>query len=189
MEEIKEIKPKTDNVICVTGAAGGIGSATARAFANEGKSLILCDLLEEPLEGLRTALQSSKSTVEVVCGNISEADFPQQVITALNGRKLSVLAYTAGISPGMGSGKHVLRRYQAPSRGFGTTHGFWQCDDSDSFDGRNIRQQDGPRIRQTPQAKPQNGLAKTWAASDMVINLLLRLRQACRAVVCPGHGS
>lgn len=38
-------------IICVTGAAGGIGAATARAFAAEGATLVLLDRNASDLEG------------------------------------------------------------------------------------------------------------------------------------------
>jgi NAD(P)-dependent dehydrogenase (short-subunit alcohol dehydrogenase family) len=40
-------------IVCVTGAAGGIGAATARAFAAEGATVVLLDqrLAEDPVDG------------------------------------------------------------------------------------------------------------------------------------------
>ena len=40
----------------ITGAAGGMGAAIARAFAEEGRDLILCDLQAGPLEELHPKL-------------------------------------------------------------------------------------------------------------------------------------
>ena len=48
-----EIKGK---VAVVTGAAGGIGEATARALAAEGARLVLVDVQAEALERLRREL-------------------------------------------------------------------------------------------------------------------------------------
>jgi len=39
-------------VVLVTGAASGIGRATALRFASEGARLALCDLNDEPLQAL-----------------------------------------------------------------------------------------------------------------------------------------
>ncbi|GLR67457.1 hypothetical protein GCM10010909_21380 [Acidocella aquatica] len=48
MESFKE------HAAIVTGAAGGMGSAIARAFAKQGWPLVLSDLHEEPLAALGT---------------------------------------------------------------------------------------------------------------------------------------
>src|SRR5436853_6609747 len=45
-------KELTGKVVCITGAAGGIGSAIARAFAEAGANLALLDLNEEGLARL-----------------------------------------------------------------------------------------------------------------------------------------
>ena len=50
-----------EHVSVVTGAAGGMGSAIARAFAAEGRALVLSDLHAEPLGRLGIAAGSSAS--------------------------------------------------------------------------------------------------------------------------------
>jgi NAD(P)-dependent dehydrogenase (short-subunit alcohol dehydrogenase family) len=55
----------TDARIVLTGAAGGIGSATAARLAQAGAKLVLTDLKQEPLERLAVlALVASDSASE-----------------------------------------------------------------------------------------------------------------------------
>ncbi len=58
----------------VTGAAGGMGSAIARTFANQGWSLILSDLHEAPLAALATQLRASVP-VTIVPGDVTRPDY------------------------------------------------------------------------------------------------------------------
>jgi NAD(P)-dependent dehydrogenase (short-subunit alcohol dehydrogenase family) len=51
-----------DKVIIITGAAGGIGSATAHLFAKHGAILILTDIHNEGLEDLGALLKDSGAT-------------------------------------------------------------------------------------------------------------------------------
>jgi 3-oxoacyl-[acyl-carrier protein] reductase len=48
-----------DRVVLISGAAQGIGAATARRFADEGAHLLLLDLQAEPLEALAAQLPSA----------------------------------------------------------------------------------------------------------------------------------
>ncbi|GHF67394.1 SDR family NAD(P)-dependent oxidoreductase [Seohaeicola zhoushanensis] len=52
----------TDRVILITGAAGGIGSATARRLAGEGARLVLLDQTEEAVEALAATLETEVLT-------------------------------------------------------------------------------------------------------------------------------
>lgn len=102
------MKPIYDSsVVVITGVTGGVGCATAHAFAREGRSLILCGRKAGPLEDLKIKLGSEKYRVDTVCCDISDVTFPQQIFTVLAGRKIDVLAHAAGISPTMGSGKQI----------------------------------------------------------------------------------
>jgi NAD(P)-dependent dehydrogenase (short-subunit alcohol dehydrogenase family) len=91
----------------VTGAAGGMGAAIARAFAAEGRALILCDLHAGPLEDLAASLTSS-APVRLIVGDVTSADYPARIIAALGGRKIGALAHAAGVSPSMADGKRVF---------------------------------------------------------------------------------
>lgn len=55
----------SDKTACVVGATGGIGAATARAFAADGFRLVLMDLAASPLEGLATDLGGVAVTIDL----------------------------------------------------------------------------------------------------------------------------
>ena len=55
------MKELTGKVACITGAAGGIGSAIARAFAGAGTNLALLDLNEEGLSRLANELRGKRT--------------------------------------------------------------------------------------------------------------------------------
>lgn len=93
--------------VVITGAAGGMGSAIARAFAEQGRPLILCDLHAGPLEELANAL-AEKAAVDIVAGDVTAADYASKIIAALGGRKIGALAHAAGVSPSMANGKRVF---------------------------------------------------------------------------------
>ncbi|MEM7507822.1 MAG: SDR family oxidoreductase [Pseudomonadota bacterium] len=57
-----------DRVILISGAAGGIGAAAARALAADGARLVLTDLAEEPLRALGEELDTETA---ILAGDIS----------------------------------------------------------------------------------------------------------------------
>ena len=93
---------RLENKVCViTGAAYGIGRATAVRFAAEGARLILTDIQEEPLLALAAELRASGAELETVTGDVSREDDARRMIQAavdLYGR-LDVLVANAGIIP------------------------------------------------------------------------------------------
>jgi len=60
-----------DKVVLITGAAGGIGAATARAFAEEGAQLALVDLDEDGLSILAQDLGAMGIAVSVTVADLS----------------------------------------------------------------------------------------------------------------------
>lgn len=95
------------NVAIVTGAAGGMGTAIAKAFADLGQPLILCDIHAGPLEAIASAL-SGQVPVAVVTGDVTDPEYPTLIIAALGARKIGALAHAAGVSPAMADGKRVF---------------------------------------------------------------------------------
>jgi NAD(P)-dependent dehydrogenase (short-subunit alcohol dehydrogenase family) len=97
-----------DDIIVITGGAGGMGRACARALADRGR-LLLVDLGEDQLEAARAALAADGVSVETLrCDVTSPAD------TAAVGERVSTLGrfrslvHTAGVSPEMADGPTVL---------------------------------------------------------------------------------
>ncbi|KAI3398195.1 hypothetical protein diail_9672 [Diaporthe ilicicola] len=97
------------DVVIVTGAAGGLGRAIADAFADQGRALLLCDLA--PLTEAQASITASRPPlplITTVTGDISDPGFGDKIISALNGRKVSVLAHAAGVSPSVQNGRRIF---------------------------------------------------------------------------------
>lgn len=99
---------KANGVAIVTGATGGMGSATARELAAEGWPLILCDLDAARLEGVAAPLRQSGLSVEVLADDCSDRGFPDRLIALLAGRPIGALVHTAGLSPTMADAARIL---------------------------------------------------------------------------------
>jgi NAD(P)-dependent dehydrogenase (short-subunit alcohol dehydrogenase family) len=85
----------------VTGAAKGIGLATARLFAHEGARLVATDVDADGLRALRSALIAEGADVEIYVGDVSDpADARNMISTAVrrNGG-VDVLVANAGVIP------------------------------------------------------------------------------------------
>ena len=94
--------PRLNDKVCViTGAASGIGRATAERFAAEGARLILTDIQEPPLLALAQRLRSAGAEVEAVVGDVSRVEDARAMIQAAVNRfgRLDVLIANAGIIP------------------------------------------------------------------------------------------
>jgi len=85
----------------VTGAAKGIGRATAELFAREGARLVVNDVDGAALEGLRGRLAGSGTEVEAVVGDVSVVEDARRIIAAaVEGfGRLDVLVANAGVIP------------------------------------------------------------------------------------------
>jgi NAD(P)-dependent dehydrogenase (short-subunit alcohol dehydrogenase family) len=87
--------------VLVTGAAFGIGRATAATFADEGAKLVIQDIQEQPLMALRDELRGAGATVEAIVGDVSkDADCRAMVDAAVSAySRLNVAIANAGIIP------------------------------------------------------------------------------------------
>jgi NAD(P)-dependent dehydrogenase (short-subunit alcohol dehydrogenase family) len=85
-------------VALVTGAAQGVGLATARALAEHGYAVILVDL--QPLDVAVEALRSAGHTVEGIAGDVSSEAFARELAALIASRygALDALVNNAGIS-------------------------------------------------------------------------------------------
>jgi NAD(P)-dependent dehydrogenase (short-subunit alcohol dehydrogenase family) len=86
-------------VAVVTGAAKGIGKATAELFAREGARLVIADVDEAGLSRLRERLAGSK--VEAVVGDVSVVEDARGMIGAAveSFGRIDVLVANAGVIP------------------------------------------------------------------------------------------
>ncbi|GAB3915711.1 SDR family NAD(P)-dependent oxidoreductase [Larkinella terrae] len=73
---------ETKNVVIITGAAGGIGRATAVKFAEANVQLVLSDIAEEPLQALAVEL---KNRYDADClpipGDLAQTSYLEQLVT------------------------------------------------------------------------------------------------------------
>ena len=85
----------------VTGAAKGIGRATAELFAREGARLVVNDVDGEGLEGLRERLAASGAEVGTVVGDVSVVEDARRIIDAAVGGfgRIDILVANAGVIP------------------------------------------------------------------------------------------
>jgi len=88
-----------DRVVLITGAASGIGRATAVRLAAEGATLTLSDVNAEGLEETATACRDAGATVQSVVSNVAdEASVKDLVASAVEEHgRLDVVANVAGI--------------------------------------------------------------------------------------------
>lgn len=101
----------------ITGAAGGMGSASAALLAAQGWPLILCDRDAPRLEQVAAPLRSSAPTLDILAGDIATGKFLEDLIATLAGRTIGAVIHTAGLSPTMGSAADIFSvNYDATAR-------------------------------------------------------------------------
>jgi 3-oxoacyl-[acyl-carrier protein] reductase len=83
----------------VTGAAGAIGGATARALHAQGATVVLTDMRAEPMEALAAELGER---VHTVVGNLSDPSAPDALVAAADAvGPLAILVNNAGLTRDM----------------------------------------------------------------------------------------
>ena len=98
-----------DGIAIITGASGGMGSATARQLAAAGWPLLLCDLDQGRLDAVAKPLRATGHQVETLALDIALPDFPDQLLDCLGERAVGALVHTAGLSPLMAEPERILR--------------------------------------------------------------------------------
>jgi NAD(P)-dependent dehydrogenase (short-subunit alcohol dehydrogenase family) len=97
-----------DNVVVITGGAGGMGLACARALADRGR-LLLVDLREDLLDQARKALGAQRAVVDTLpCDVTSATDVAAVADRVRELGRLRCLVHTAGVSPEMADAATVL---------------------------------------------------------------------------------
>ncbi|MGW6744476.1 SDR family NAD(P)-dependent oxidoreductase [Streptomyces sp. NPDC055025] len=93
----------TDRVAVVTGAASGIGAATARRLAAEGAAVILADIAKERGEAVAADIRAAGGRAAFVAADVSdEGDWDRIVAAAHTYGPVGVLvgnAYTVRVAP------------------------------------------------------------------------------------------
>ncbi len=86
-------------IIVMTGAAGGIGSATARLFAQQGATLVLTDIASEKLKELGEDLNNSGAETLLVEHNVTDPESWQSLMERVKKEygKIDVLLNIAGV--------------------------------------------------------------------------------------------
>ncbi len=92
------MKPENLNIL-ITGAAGGIGSATAADLYRCGATLLLTDLNSGPLEALAAKLDPSGTRIVTIAADIGQAADRQRLAAAAADFGVDTLINIAGINP------------------------------------------------------------------------------------------
>lgn len=89
----------------VTGAASGMGLATAQLMAQAGWPILMCDLHADSLAANATTMPHA---VETLVGDITEPSFGQNLVARLAGRQIGAFVHSAGLSPTLGTVERIL---------------------------------------------------------------------------------
>jgi 3-oxoacyl-[acyl-carrier protein] reductase len=97
MSDSKKLKGK---VAVITGAAQGIGYATARKFLDEGAAVALVDRSTEALQSARSSLKVNGEIIETFAVDVTRRDQLDEMVGQLRGRfgRVDVLVNNAGIT-------------------------------------------------------------------------------------------
>jgi NAD(P)-dependent dehydrogenase (short-subunit alcohol dehydrogenase family) len=106
-EQVALTDRRASGIAVVTGAASGMGEAAARLMGEAGWPLLLCDVNRERLEATAGRLRG-QGAVETLAGDLAEASFPDQLLSALGERPVGALIHCAGLSPTMADPARIL---------------------------------------------------------------------------------
>ena len=89
----------TDKVVFITGAASGIGRATALAFAAEGARVAILDRSADALEEVKTSLKNAGAEVMAIPCDVSSPEQVQAAVTQIVDRfgRLDIAFNNAGV--------------------------------------------------------------------------------------------
>lgn len=96
-------------IAVVTGAAGGMGAATAGLLAAGGWPLLLCDLDMRRLEAVAAGFGETVSPTEILAGDIDDPAFAGRLGDAVGAREIGIFVHAAGLSPTMAEPQRILR--------------------------------------------------------------------------------
>ncbi len=89
------VRPLDGRVAIVTGAARGIGRATARALAAEGAHVFCAD---RPADGDETSAVAREIAGTALLCDVTSPDAPAQIAAALGARGVDIIVHNAGIT-------------------------------------------------------------------------------------------
>jgi NAD(P)-dependent dehydrogenase (short-subunit alcohol dehydrogenase family) len=98
---------RDSEIALITGAASGMGQATAKLMSDAGWPLLLCDLNSERLDLIAAQLRAH-GQVEALAGDVAAASFPSQLIAAVGDRPVGAFIHCAGLSPSMADAARIL---------------------------------------------------------------------------------
>ncbi|MEW6055146.1 MAG: SDR family NAD(P)-dependent oxidoreductase [Bdellovibrionota bacterium] len=101
-------------VVVITGAASGIGRATALAFAREGAKLYLTDINQQALEGFKEELRAKGAAVSACVVDSRDQRQMRQFADAVSQAegRVDVLCNNAGIGYGAPAGEQTLEDWK-----------------------------------------------------------------------------
>ncbi|MCK4337519.1 MAG: SDR family oxidoreductase, partial [Candidatus Aminicenantes bacterium] len=88
-----------EKVTIITGAAGGIGSAAAKLFAEHGAILVLTDIRKKELEELEDTLKDSGAETKIVEHDVTDPSSWRSLIEIVRQKygKIDILVNNAGV--------------------------------------------------------------------------------------------
>ncbi|MCO6450118.1 MAG: SDR family oxidoreductase [Caldilineales bacterium] len=104
----------SDTVVCVTGAARGIGLTIAQAFAATGAKVCLNDIDEAAVEQATEALRREGREVMAFVADVADPSAVERMFTAIDQRwgQVDVLVNNAGVEPVSSILDHSLADWQ-----------------------------------------------------------------------------